>query len=74
LSDADLSEARLFAANLRGAHLDGADLTRANLKGAHLDGADLADAQSLTQEQLDQACGTDTKLPLGLTLKPCPPK
>jgi len=28
---------------------------------------------TLAQEQLDQACGTEAKVPPGLTLKPCPP-
>ena len=35
--------------------------------------ADLTDAKNLTQTQLDKACGdAHTKLPEGLTLKPCP--
>jgi len=45
----------------------GADLRRANLSGA----------RNLTQEQLDQACGSaDTELPKGLGLPLCqePPK
>jgi hypothetical protein len=29
------------------------------------------DPHSSAQSQLDQACGTDTKLPFGLSLKPC---
>jgi hypothetical protein len=69
LNDADLS-----FANLTGASLRGADLLSANLRGAILDGADLSGAKNLTQMQLDQACGdAHTKLPEGLTIKPCPP-
>ena len=46
-----------------------------SLSGAHLSGADLHDAKNLTQTQLELACGdADTKLPEGLTIKPCPPK
>ena len=45
------------------------NLFRANLSGADLSGA-ILDGQT----QLDQACGTDAKLPPGLTLKPCPAK
>ena len=39
----------------------------------NLAGADLSGATGLTQKQLDQACGDkETKLPEGLTIKPCP--
>jgi hypothetical protein len=86
LTLATLSGARLFGANLSGANLfsanlspvelvlanlSGADLKDANLSGAKLLGADLSGAVHLTQAQLDQACGDDTELPEGLTLKPC---
>jgi hypothetical protein len=43
-------------------HLSGADLSGA-VRTAKLDG----------QKQLDRACGNDAKLPVGLTLRPCPP-
>jgi uncharacterized protein YjbI with pentapeptide repeats len=70
LTHADLSGADLTGALLRGANLTGgAKLTRANLFGADLTGAHLDG-----QKQLDEACGSDAKLPTGLTLKPCPPK
>ena len=62
LSGAKLRGAMLWRAKLWGANLSGADLS-GDLIGAHLDG----------QAQLDKACGTDAKLPPGLTLnKPCP--
>jgi uncharacterized protein YjbI with pentapeptide repeats len=79
LSNADLSGAYLTGASLTGANLGlanltGADLSGAYLTGANLTGADLRGAKNLTQMQLDQACGdAHTKLPEGLTIKPCPP-
>jgi uncharacterized protein YjbI with pentapeptide repeats len=79
LSDANLRSADLSDANLRGADLSGANLSRADLRyadlrHANLSGADLSGARKLTQMQLDQACGdANTKLPAGLTIKPCPP-
>jgi uncharacterized protein YjbI with pentapeptide repeats len=79
---ANLSGANLSGAHLSRAELIGADLTRADLRGADLRGADLRDAVMSRadlhdatldgQAQLDQACGTDAKLPPGLTLKACP--
>jgi uncharacterized protein YjbI with pentapeptide repeats len=87
LSGACLSDANLNGADLRGADLSGAilsgtpnipsgaDLNGADLSGAILRGADLSGAKNLTQMQLDQACGdAHTKLPEGLTIKPCPPR
>lgn len=78
LLGADLSGAFLYGANLSGAELYSADLSGANLFTANLSGADLSGAKlsgahlNLTQEQLDTACGNaDTKLPEGLTIKPC---
>jgi uncharacterized protein YjbI with pentapeptide repeats len=77
LTGANLSRAILSAANLSGADLgyadlSGAKLSNANLSGAELSGANLSGATNLTQEQLDEACGdANTKLPEGLTLKPC---
>ncbi len=75
---ANLQGANLFGANLQeaklgGANLQGANLWGANLQGADLRVADLTNTTDLTQEQLDQACGNEeTKLPPGLTVKPCP--
>jgi uncharacterized protein YjbI with pentapeptide repeats len=85
---ADLGGAHLIGANLSGANLVFADLggaylgydylTLLQVGGAHLDLArldstDLRETKNLQQLQLDHACGTDAKLPPGLTLKPCPP-
>jgi uncharacterized protein YjbI with pentapeptide repeats len=68
LSNADLTRADLTFARLSGANLDNADLTGANMGNAELRGT-----ENLTQMQLDDACGNaGTKLPEGLTLKPCP--
>ena len=79
LSGADLSGAYLRGANLITASLRNADLRKANLSQtillyADLSDADLSDATNLTQMQLDEACGgsANTKLPEGLTIKPCP--
>jgi uncharacterized protein YjbI with pentapeptide repeats len=73
LDGAHLTGAILSEAHLDGAHLTGATLTRATLTGAILTGAILTGAKNLIQKQLDEACGTDTKLSPGLTLnKPCP--
>ena len=64
----------LSNANLSRATLTNANLTNANLSGADLSSADLSNAKNLTQMQVDEACGdANTKLPEGLTLKPCPP-
>jgi Pentapeptide repeats (8 copies) len=79
LSHANLTDAKLIGANLSGARLIDANLSRANLgysnlRGAELRGADLSLAEDLTQTHLDEACGNNyTKLPEGLTLKPCRP-
>jgi hypothetical protein len=68
LNDADLRHAYLFVADLRGADLRGADLRGADLRGTDLRGVTLNG-----YEQFDGACGSDAKLPPGLTpLKPCP--
>ena len=74
LGKAHIPKADLGGTNLTRAHLVGADLTRADLSGANLTSADLTDVQSLTQEQLDKACGTGVrgldKLDPPLTIKP----
>lgn len=74
LSNANLSRATLTNANLS---VDGRGekhvLIHADLSSANLSNADLSNAKNLTQMQLDEACGdANTKLPGGLTLKPCP--
>jgi hypothetical protein len=74
LRDANLTGANLTGANLTGANLSGANLSDAYLSGANLSDANLSGAENLTQTQLDEACGNpNTKLPEGLTLKPCSP-
>ena len=71
---ANLQGAKLDFADLQGTNLVRANLQGANLWGADLQGANLQDAKALTKEQLDPACGDDkTKLPVGLTIKLCPP-
>ena len=84
LSDADLEDAHLIDANLTGANLSQANLNGADLSEAYLRGADLSASYLLSrgegiehaqldrEAQLDRACGIDTKLDSGLTLKPCP--
>jgi uncharacterized protein YjbI with pentapeptide repeats len=72
LRGADLGSADLTKAGLSGAYLSNANLSGANLSGANLGSAYLSSAEKLTQTQLDEACGnSNTKLPEGLTLKPC---
>jgi hypothetical protein len=59
--------------DLSGAILINADLGGANLSDANLSGANLSDVLSLTQTQLDRACGKPRALPQGLKLdKECP--
>jgi uncharacterized protein YjbI with pentapeptide repeats len=86
LDGADLSKADLRGANLRGANLSfanlssanlsyvdlyGADLSGADLRGANLSGVDLSFFTVISDTQLDEACGTEGKLGMDLSLKPC---
>jgi uncharacterized protein YjbI with pentapeptide repeats len=75
LSGASLHWADLRGTNLRDANLHGVNLTDTSLTGVDLTDADLTDADLtdaiVTQIQLDKACGTNAKLPSGLSLKPC---
>jgi hypothetical protein len=82
LTNARIARADLRGANLRAADLGGACLYQAILAGADLSGSSLrgtnlsnANLTSVTvsQRELDQACGTNVTLPPGLTIKPCPP-
>ena len=81
LAGTDLREADLENADLTHAMLLGADLSRANLvnanfeaamllgthlENAHIDGANFTNTSWLTQDQLDDACGTPKGLPEGL--------
>jgi uncharacterized protein YjbI with pentapeptide repeats len=48
------------------------DFRGARLHGTDLSGADLAEAEGLTREALQQACGDEhTRLPAGLKVPPC---
>ena len=87
LVNADLRGASLGAASLVEANLDNAiveetgvifgTVLRASCKirretCTDVSGANLATVRGLTQRLLDQACGdASTKLPKGLTVKPC---
>jgi uncharacterized protein YjbI with pentapeptide repeats len=73
LQGADLAFTNLQRAFLFTANLKGAKLQEANLSGANLQRADLRDVKTITQSQLDEACGDEeTKLPPGLTMRKCP--
>lgn len=67
-------------ADLRGANFTNAEFDRADFSGARLEGANLSQArllraQGLTHAQISAACGdTDTELPDGLVVAPCPPR
>jgi uncharacterized protein YjbI with pentapeptide repeats len=75
LPKSDLKEAKLDLAKLSGSTLTGANLRGADLFGANLSDADLREADLTDVTNLDQACGNEkTKLPEGLTIKPCPPR
>lgn len=84
MTGANFREARLRMASLDGSDLSGADLQGAtaddvsfaetNLSEANLSGADLRNARSLTQEQLNGACGdANTILPVSLSIGYCDP-
>jgi hypothetical protein len=76
LREADLENADLAGAMLLGTNLSGANLMNANFEGANLlgallehtriDGANFKDSAWLSQEQIDDACGTPSVLPDGL--------
>lgn len=75
LSGAWLTEANLIGAVMAGTNLSGAHLGRADLSGAVLIGTNLSGAIGVSQDQMNKACGdADTKLPPGLTIKPCAAK
>lgn len=71
-TNVSFKDADLTGANLGHSNLTGADLTGAVLDITSLKGADLSHAKGLTQAQLDLACSdAETKVPAGLTAKPC---
>jgi hypothetical protein len=54
-------------------NLGGTDLSGAHLSHTYLSDIYLGDTVNLTQEQLDETCGTQTaEVPIGLMLKRCP--
>jgi uncharacterized protein YjbI with pentapeptide repeats len=73
LREADLEEADLSGAMLLGANLSRAKLMNANFEGAmllgvhlenaHIEGANFNNTAWLTQDQVDDACGTPKVLP-----------
>jgi hypothetical protein len=71
LEDADLTGAMLLGANLSGANLvnanfENAMLLGAQLENAHISAANFKNTAFLTQDQIDDACGTPRVLPEGL--------
>jgi hypothetical protein len=71
LEDADLAGAMLFGANLSDAKLINANLEEtmlfgAQLENARIDGANFMNSMWLSQDQIDDACGTPKALPDGL--------
>lgn len=78
-SGASLRDLRTYLTEFTGTILRGADLRnvgfRFSVDGADFRGADVSGADfthgTITQEQLDVACGTDVTLPEGLTVAPC---
>ena len=68
LEDADLAGTMLLGANLSRAKLananfEGAMLLGTHLENAHIDGANFKNTAWLTQDQIDDACGTPKVLP-----------
>lgn len=75
LTGADLVGASLEIADLSEAILRDTDLQGVSLKQARLKNVSLAGARHLTEEMLNEACGTPRDLPAhlhGLELPPCP--
>jgi hypothetical protein len=68
LENADLTGAMLLGANLSrstlvNANFEGAMLLGTHLENAHIDGASFKNTAWLTQDQIDDACGTPKFLP-----------
>ena len=68
LEGADFTDAMLLGANLSRAKLananfEGAMLLGTHLENAHIDGANFKNTSWLTQDQIDDACGTPKALP-----------
>jgi hypothetical protein len=62
--------ARTGLVDLAVTHIPRASLSNANLSAAYLMNADLS-GTTVSQTQLDEACGAEAKLPSGLNTKPC---
>ena len=71
-SSASFAGADLTNATFVGTYLEGANFSGAHLTGANFSGAEMERAVGLTQAQLSAACGDEaTRLPRGLSLRPC---
>jgi uncharacterized protein YjbI with pentapeptide repeats len=67
----NLKEYKLQKADLQEANLRNTNLQEADLRNTNLEGADLRNVESLTQDQIDQACVDEhTHLPQGLRRPP----
>ena len=69
---ANLTSAQFKRGQFQNARFGTANLTNAIFNDADFSGADMSRVQSVTQSQLDVACGDEkTRLPLGLSLPYC---
>ena len=71
-NEANLTSAQFNSGQFRNARFGSANLQNASFDNADFSGADMYQVQSLTQVQLDTACGDErTRLPFGLSLPYC---
>ena len=71
-NEANLTSAQFNNGQFKNARFGSADLQNAIFDKADFSGADMSQVQSLTQVQLDAACGDEkTRLPVGLSLSYC---
>jgi len=71
--DIEFENTLFSASDLSGATFQDADLSKVEFEGVDLSGANLERARNLTPRLLNRACGNaKTRLPLGLTIGPCP--
>jgi uncharacterized protein YjbI with pentapeptide repeats len=69
---ADLTGAQFRSGKFRNARFGTANMQNALFDGADFSGADMSQVESLTQTQLETACGDEkTRLPVGLSLPYC---
>ena len=71
LTRANLSDSFLVCVNFSDAVFSEANLSNATTIGSDFTGADLRSARAITQGQLDDACGINVMLPLGLSIEDC---